>query len=78
MLNLILSTGQISALAVISFELENTNDFKSAAIDLRSLAENIEFIAMANHLKIICHMLNKEDITEKEFGQISLKLLLKD
>ena len=78
MLNLILSTGQISALAVISFELENTNDFKSAATDLRSIAENIQFIAMANHLKLICHLLNKEDITEKQFGLVSLKLLLRD
>ena len=78
MLKVELSNTQLSALELISDNLENNNDFEAAAIALKSLAENIEFIPLSHNLFWLSHMLNKQDVTEKQFFQISLKLLVKD
>lgn len=78
MLNLLLSTVQISALELIFSEVENKIEFESAAIQLNKIAENIDSIAMSHHLKLICHLLNSQDKNECQLGRIAFKLLLND
>ena len=78
MINSLLSSGHIIALGFIFSDLENNNDFQAAAIRVNKIADSIESIAVWHYLKLISHLLNKEDKTERDLGRISLKLLLKD
>tara|TARA_R110000822_G_scaffold309438_2_gene439074 strand:- start:269 stop:511 length:243 start_codon:yes stop_codon:yes gene_type:complete len=78
MINSLLSSGHIIALGFIFSDLENNNDFQAAAIRVNKIANSIESIAVWHYLKLTCHLLAKQDLTERQIGKISLKLLLND
>tara|TARA_B110000977_G_C10820505_1_gene394016 strand:+ start:263 stop:514 length:252 start_codon:yes stop_codon:yes gene_type:complete len=78
MLKVELSNTQISALELVSHNLENDNDFQAAAIELKLLAENISWVTLSHHLVWLSHMLTKDEVHTPDLGKISLKLLIKD
>ena len=78
MLKVELSNTQISELELVLHNLENNNDFKAAAIDLRALSENISWLTLSHHLVWLSHMLTKDEAHTPDLGKISLKLLIKD